>query len=175
VLLAGSQLGTWLVVSAVARVEANWPAFAWLPALLLLARRGPATLATARTWAFGLTAVTGVGAVVAGLVLPPGLGPPRDPAALSACVPSELTPVAARYQERALLAAAGRAVPYLRAAGARASQYDRWADSPAPPVCGYTYLAAPERLPTACPGPVEAIEACSRPATRCRCPGGLVR
>jgi hypothetical protein len=174
-LLAGSQLGIWLAASGVARVEANWPAFAWLPAILLLARRAPEGLATARTWALGLTAATGVGVVVAGSVLPPGLGPPRDPEALSACAPPEISPVAPRYQEAALLAAAGRRVPYIGLSGGRRSQYDRWGDRPVGPTCDYTYLAAPERLPMACPGPVEAIALCGRPATRCRCPGGLVR
>lgn len=173
-LLAGTQLALWLAVSCVARVEANWPAFAWLPALLLLARRAPLGLAAARAWAFGLTAVTAVGVVVAGLVLPPGLGPPRDPEALSACAPPETVPVAARYQEAALLAAAGRRVPCVPMLGGRASQYGRWFDRPVHPECGYTYLAPPERLPMACPGPVEAIAVCGRPAARCRCPGGLV-
>lgn len=172
-LLAGSQLAVWLVASCVARVEANWPAFAWLPALLLLARRAPSGFATARAWAFGLTAATAVGVIVSGHLLPMGKGPPRDPAALSACAPAGIEPVAARYQERALLAAAGREVPYVRAADARASQYDRWS-GPRAPACDYTYLAPPERLPSACPGPVEAVTLCGRPAARCRCPGGLV-
>jgi hypothetical protein len=171
-LLGGSQLGAWGLLACTTRVEANWPAFAWLPVLLLLARRPTPAFERAHRFAGGATLAAALGVVVLGRWGPPAWGPPRNPEALSACVPSTIEPVAARYQERALLAAVGREVPYWPAAGGRRSEYDG-RPGPPRPVCGFTYLAPASALGDRCPGPVVPTEVCGRPATFCRCPGDL--
>lgn len=170
--LAASQLVVRLLVACTARVEANWPAFAWMPTLLVLGRSSPAAWARAQRWAFGLTLGTAAGACLAVRLLPAEAGTPRDPDRLAECVLSERLPVASRYQERALLAAAGRSARYLRAAGGRSSQYDRWPSSPVP-TCGFLYLGSPEALDGRCAGPTEPATVCGRLATRCRCTGDL--
>lgn len=157
--------------------------------------------ARALRWAVGVGAVMTLGAAVALPVLhawaPIGRGPPRDGPGLWACLASDpgaagLPPVAARYQEKALLDAASRAadepeqsdgaggadaadataarrpVPYRRALGHRLSEYDRQ-PTPSVPACDFIYLAPPEALGDGCAGQVEAVMVCGRPAARCVC------
>jgi hypothetical protein len=171
-LLAGSQLSVWAALACTTRLEANWPAFAWVPALILLARHPSVALDRAQRLAVGLTGAAAVGAMALAVWAPASWGPPRDPQALSACVPPEMQPVAARYQEKALLAAAGRDVPYLPAPGGRRSEYDT-RSHPVRPACGFVYLGPPAALGSACPGPVSPQVVCGRPAAFCGCPGDL--
>lgn len=172
--LGGSQLVVWALAACTTRVEANWPAFAWMPILLLLARRTCPAVERAHGFAIGATICVGVGAVVLGRWAPPTWGPPRDPEALSACFPPAAFPVAARYQEKALFAAAGREIPYWPASGGRRSEYDRRQGPPGKP-CGFTYLGGPTALGDRCAGVVRPAVVCDRPATICACPGDLAQ
>ncbi len=145
----------WLAASLVTRVEANWPALAW-PAAAVLVLRGPWRL----NWALaagGLLCAVGVG--VAHVRSTRGRARLRPPFALP--------PVAARYQEKALLDLEGGPVPYLRAAGHRVCEYDRIATPPAP-ACGFTYLAGAESLAGRCLGTVVEVGA---GRAECRCEG----
>ncbi len=171
-------LAAWLALSAVTRVEANWPALAWPATLVLVLHqgwRGGRGLRIGAAIAAAITISAAAALPVLDATAPIGAGPPRDGARLAACLSAEIAErapgaavVAARYQEKALLDAAGAAVAYRRAAGHRASEYDRW-DVDAGPRCGFVYLAAPAALAGRCAGEVEAVELCGRAASVCRC------
>ncbi len=167
-----SILGAWAVLACVSRVEANWPALAWLPLLMLGARRAPNATAHAHRVARTLTAALGVGILAACAALPLRWGPPRDPEGLAACLAEDPSVVAVRYQEKALLDLTERGpVPYLRPPGRRASQYDlQGAYAPIGGACGALVLAAPEVAAPACPGDSEPVARCGRTFTACRCP-----
>lgn len=153
----------WLAMSCLTRVEANWPALAWPATLILVARRA-SPLALKCAASVTLCALIGWG-VVARWV--PSLGPPRDPSQWAACVEGHV-PVAARYQEAALLQAAGTRVGYLRARGHRLSEYDRKGVKPGPD-CGFLYLASPAALGDRCSGPITVARLCGRTVTGCGC------
>lgn len=160
-------LGFWLAMSCVTRVEANWPALAWPATLILIARRPSSAL----PWAGAITVCALIGwGIVARWA--PTLGPPRDPSRWAACVAGQ-APVAARYQEMALLEAAQRGsgdppVEYLRAAGHRPSEYDRRARR-AVRACGFMYLAPPSALGGRCSGRITTRRVCGRTVTDCGC------
>lgn len=163
-------LAFWVLASVATRVEANWPALAWPATLILVVRRDHPRLPRVAAMAPALT-------LAAAAALPildrgwPHRGPPRDGPALRACLASSPPPVAARYQEKALLDLAGPPVPYLRAAGRRPSEYDRRVTPPVP-ACDFVYLAPPAALDRRCSGAVEPVEVCGRAAARCRCVPG---
>lgn len=173
-------LALWLGASLLTRVEANWPALAWPAALVLVMRRaerveaGGLALVRAARVAVALT-------LLAAAALPlldrwrPFSGPPRDGARLAACLDAVMpgaVPVARRYQEKALLDAAGAVeggAPYLRAAGHRVSEYDRRSPAP-PPPCGFIYMGDRMALDGRCAGGVQRAEACGQALSLCRCP-----
>lgn len=158
-------LAAWLALSCVTRIEANWPVLAWPATLILITPRAP-------RWALVATGALTAGVLLAWIGIARGLpayGPPRDPARWARCVEGE-RPVAARYQERALLEAAGVAVGWLRAAGHRLSEYDRH-PQPRTGACEFLFLASPAALDGRCRGIIERTKVCGRVATRCRCPG----
>jgi hypothetical protein len=169
--LSWPVLAAWLGLSCVVRVEANWPAIAWLPALVLVLRRPAPTMGRAAWWAGGLTAVAAVGVLGLARWLPPGQGPPRDGPRLAACLDQQLpgaTLVTGRYQEQALLWSAARPAAHRRAAGHRSSWYDRLA--PAPLLCGYHFIGRASGLDH-CVGTRHESAACGRWITECRCVG----
>ncbi len=166
-------LAAWMLVSCGTRVEANWPCLAWPATLVLLLRHGHRRLPAAAALAAALT----VGAAVIAPILDrafPDRGPPRDGARLAACLSAARlpSPVAARYQEKALLDAAGHATPYLAARHHRPSEYDRVLVGPSAPACGFVYLADLASLGDRCAGPVEMVSACGRHVARCDCGTG---
>lgn len=167
-------LAAWLALASVTRVEANWPALAWPATLVLVLHRGRG-LRVAGVIAVAMTSAAAVALPVLDAWAPIGAGPPRDGARLAACLADEVDArapgaavVAARYQEKALLDAAGAAAGYRRAAGHRVSEYDRRAVD-AGPACGFVYLAGPAALAGRCAGEVEGVELCGRVASVCRC------
>ena len=163
-------LWVWLVASMVTRVEANWPAFAWPATAVLLLHRPHRWLGRARWIAGGLTLGAAITLAIGHAVMPVGSGALRDGERLRACyrAHTELPPVAARYQEKALLDLAGPPVPYLRARGHRASEYDRQR-TPETPRCGFVYLANQEELDGRCTGVMRSARACGRDVTECLC------
>ena len=145
-------LAVWLAASCVTRIEANWPALAYPATAVLLLRSGHRWLAP--------SAVLG-GLVTAGAAVFLALASPLEPVPK----PREFRPVAARYQEMALL---GSRVPYLRAAGHRVSEYDR-RETPEVPACDFVYLADEAALAGRCRGVVTATRVAGRAAVVCRC------
>lgn len=160
----------WLAASLITRVEANWPALAWPAAVVLLLRRPALHLPRAALLAGGFTAAAALALPILHRTLPIGAGPPRDGEALRACyaAAAPLPPVAARYQEKALLDLAGPPVPYVRAADHRPSEYDR-RFGPRPPPCDFVYLASARALGGRCAGATAELTACGRTATTCQC------
>ncbi|MGK0360064.1 MAG: hypothetical protein ACI9U2_002370, partial [Bradymonadia bacterium] len=153
----------WLLMSGITRIEANWPALAWPATLILIARR-PSPIAW--RWAAGITACALVGWGVVSRWIPTA-GPPRNPARWAACVEG-VVPIAARYQEKALLDAADVPTHYLRAQGHRLSEYDRRIEK-SQPSCGFVYLASPSALAGRCSGPITADRLCGRGVALCGC------
>ncbi len=171
-LLGLPVLALWVLASGSTRVEANWPALAWPATVVLVMRHaGAGGLKRAARIALGLTLC-----VAAALPIVdrgrPFAGPPRGGERLAACLDETapgFVPVARRYQEKALLDAAGAGpTPYLRAAGHRSSEYDR-RQTPAAPRCGFVYLGDRMALDGRCAGAVEPLEACGLRLSRCHC------
>lgn len=155
-------------------VEANWPAIAWVPAIVLLAaaRGGPRTAWERRgVWLAGaLTTVALAHVVVPFLPLPAR----RDQVskahgweALASAVDSarrELpagTPVAAnRYQDAATLAfhLADHAHAYSLNLGARRNQYDLWPRFSDEFARGATLLLVLEEPAEGTPGPIRRLD-----------------
>lgn len=185
------------LLSLVVKVELNWPVGVWPVALILLLDAAPRGGRSARAvraegrctrlrrgleragaflvrhqWRLS----AGVTLALA-LLLSPVLAarsphaPPRDPQRWAHCVAQVgggLPVVAARYQEAALLEAAGVEVLWRRAEGHRKSQYDRWPMKSAG-GCGFLHLAG--RLTQGhCLGRPRAQPVCGRSATLCLCP-----
>ncbi len=158
----------WMTASCLTRVEANWPALAWPAAAVMLVRRPLPRWALVTSG--GLTLAGGLFLALVAPRLGLDVGPPRDGDALRACIgtATSLPPVAARYQEKALLDVGGPSVAYRRAEGHRISQYDH-TGAPAPPPCDFVYLASPSALGDGCTGIVQVQRICGREATMCRC------
>jgi len=156
---------SWLLISLLYRVEANWPMLSWPAALLMLARRR-------KRQPFFLAGLLTLSAV---LILPlldlwqPFSGPPRGAARLRSCLEqqSDLPLVAGRYQEKALLDHVGVPVAYLPWAKHRMSQYDLWETS-APP-CDFNYLGNLEQLAGRCQGQISSSLSCGQQLLECRC------
>ena len=159
----------WMGLSVVVRVEANWSAIAWLPGLVLVLGR-PDGARGARRWAAGLTVVAALSVMGLTRWLPMGWGPPRDGAALRACLNERLGGadlVTGRYQERALLWSAGYVSMHQPSPGHRASWYGE-----SPPFgggCGYVFLG--DEAHTICAGAKKQSAACGLVITECRCEG----
>lgn len=154
----------WLGMSGLTRIEANWPVLAWPATLILIT--GHATRRSLQL-AGAITACAAIGWIGVARWAP-SLGPPRDPVRLQRCV-ADARPVAARYQEMALLEAAGLSPGWLRAAGHRRSEYDRRSQTHAA-TCDYLYLGSPGALAGRCSGEITRVDLCGRVATRCQCP-----
>ena len=153
----------WLAMSCVTRIEANWPVLAWPATLILIARR-PSLIGLRWATAITVSALVGWGVVSRWI---PTVGPPRDPARWAACVDGA-NPVAARYQEKALLEAANVPTKYLRAQGHRLSEYDR-RDAKLQPTCGFIYLSSPAALAHRCSGGITVDRVCGRTVSVCSC------
>lgn len=157
----------WLAASCVTRVEANWPALAWPAAAVLVVRRAP-------RWLRGASAITAAVVVMVGfgtaLVRGSQATEPAIERAMIVGRSGGLPPVAARYQEKAILDLAGPPVAYLRAVGHRPCEYDRVPSGPPAPPCGFVYLADVRALGDRCPGPTEPTSVMGRAATVCHCP-----
>ena len=166
-------LGLWGVLACLTRVEGNWPALAWPAAILLVAAHNGPRLERLIRRSAALTVVMAIGATVFLQVAPIGVGPPRDGLRLGACLAKhgEGPWVGRRYQETALLHAAGVPAGYLRAVDHRASQFDLWNMEPAP-HCGYMYLGDAAALGERCPAAVDAGAPCGVSMTECRCEAG---
>lgn len=161
----------WLGLACVYRAELNWAALAWPSALVLVVSQAqrPSRLVG---WGAAWTLAAALGWVGVARFAPMGWGPPRDGARLAQCL-EHVAPrgpwVAARYQEAALLRAAGRVVGYQGAARHRRSEFDRGLAPRQRPSCGYWYLARADRLP-ACPGAVHPSAGCGLDLAWCACP-----
>ena len=168
--LSGPTLILWLGLACVTRVEGNWPALAWPAAVLSIAASDGLRCASVVRWSAAVTLAVALGASLFLGHAELGVGPPRDGPRLATCL-AETTVgpwVGRRYQETALLRAAGVPVGYRRAVNHRRSQFDRGEMEPTP-LCGYTYLGTQEDLGQACAGEMETQDACGYVVTACTC------
>ena len=99
------------------RVEGNWPALAWPAAVLSLAVSDGRRCASIVRWSACVTLAMAAGASIFLAHAELGEGPPRDGPRLAACLAENTVGpwVGRRYQETALLRAAGVPAGYRRA------------------------------------------------------------
>ncbi len=145
-------LAFWLMASMVTKVEANWPALAWPGALVGVSTALQSPPKGLVRWTAGLTILLGLLIALGTHWAPLQKGPPRDGGALAACVSAlgGADSYTIRYQEQALLEAAGLAPQYRRPLERRRSQFDLWSPSETP-RCGGIYVGPSEEFREACP------------------------
>ncbi len=169
-------LAAWTALACLTRVEGNWPALAWPAAMILIAARYGPNLERMIRRSAAFTVIMATCATVFLHLAPPGVGPPRDGPRLAGCLAKYTNGpwIGRRYQETALLNAAGVPAGYLPGVHHRPSQFDLWKMEPTP-LCGYTYLGDAATLGDRCRSPVDGGSPCGVRMTECGCGTGTKR